>query len=125
MEADSEQAVGSMERVRLETILRAAGCLPVREPVAGNKTHDSRLNIFFSTILNNSPFSIILHSQSFSTILLHLRQDHVPSETCIILLNGLRFNLAFVLYHLFVPEIQQTLQLGIPIQPKVVSARKK
>ena len=60
MEADSEQAVGSRERVRLETILRAAGCLPVREPVAGNKTHDSRLNIFFSTILNYSPFSTIL-----------------------------------------------------------------
>ena len=84
MEADSEQAVGRRERVRLETILRAAGCLlPVREPVAGNKTHDSRLNIFFSTILNNSPFSTILHSQQFSTILLHPRQDHVPSEAFI------------------------------------------
>ena len=49
---------------------------------------------------------------------------YVPSEACIILLNGLRFNLAFVLYHLFVPEIQQTLQLGIPILPNFVSARK-
>ena len=56
---------------------------------------------------------------------------YVPSEACIILLNGLRFNLAFVLYlfylfvlYLFVPEIQQTLQLGIPILPNFVSARK-